>query len=114
MVPSRITTSTMHLKVLGNATASPCSFPIVADIEGYNNTQTDFTLTILPALTFPEQWHNQMQSVADFISPVNSIWTFITAIGAVMVPLFSARIQRSKIRIKRIIKKMDSYSSDPQ
>lgn len=70
MVPLGVTTLTMHIKVLENATATPCSFPIVTGIEGYNRTHADFVLTILPALTPEQQWHNQMQSIADFISPV--------------------------------------------
>jgi hypothetical protein len=110
MDPLGTTTSTMHIEVLENATAKPYSFHIVGHIEGYNATRTDFTLTVLPPLTPEEKWQNQMQNLADFLSPVNSIWTFITAIGAVMVPLVLRRFSKKHERNKKKDKKIDDYS----
>ena len=99
----------MHIKISKNATATPCSFPIAAEIQGYNETRTDFTLTILPALTSEQQWHNSMQSIADFVSPLNSIWTFITPIAAVMIPIVVRKFSKKQEKDKE---KDDEKMSD--
>ena len=41
-----------------------------------------FTITVLP----PKNANDYIQDLANWVSPINSIWTFIAAVGAVLVP----------------------------
>jgi hypothetical protein len=48
-------------------------------------------VNVLPALT----WEERINLLVNWLSPINSIWTFITAVGAVLIP-FIIRIYSKK------------------
>ena len=50
----------------------------------------NITITVLP----PPDLNEQIQNLASWISPINSIWTFVAAIGAVMVLLILRKLTK--------------------
>jgi len=108
-VPSRVSilpfsagVSVLHIKALDNAKAHSYTLPIVSNItfpntitnrggETFSNskreslTQTsNLTLTVLPPYTMNERVND---FVKNWITPITGLWTFLAAVGAVVVPL---------------------------
>ena len=99
--------SKLHVKVLSNAINTMHMIPLHINISfpslqrnntDFNfNTYSLFTITVLP----PKDINDYIKDLADWVSPLNSIWTFIAAIGVVIVPLvlkiYSKRTKRNNI-----------------
>lgn len=124
ILPYNIATSTLKVKALKNATVNSHVLPLSATISfpeifevvilselplNLNSNATpviikNFTqsISILPPFTFGQHMNN----IADWVSPINSIWTFITAIGAILIP-FIIRIYSKKQQKRTSLE--DSY-----
>jgi hypothetical protein len=104
-------TTTLRVEALDNATVKTYQLPILVNItfpkilkpaigEGefpaVGSTiipkNFDLTLSVLPGPGLKEHLDN----FAAFISPLNSVWTFLAAIGAVIVPLIIRRKQKDQ------------------
>ena len=79
------------------------SFPQNTTIFGENLTLTNtkgaktnqsyyYTVTTLPNLELKDHINN----IVEWLSPLNSIWTFLTAIGVVIVPLIIRMYSKQK------------------
>jgi hypothetical protein len=127
MSPSSIAIST--LKITATQDAKPQSFSIPLSMHvtfpkifevtlggklNFENAispmlqkKSYFTITILPELTWPEH----MENFAKWLSPINSVWTFITAVGAVMVPIIIRMYKKKEEKGNKSNNKIDEYSS---
>jgi hypothetical protein len=56
------------------------------------NVTSYFTITVLP----PKNAYGYIQDLANWISPINSVWTFIAALGAVLVPFIIRQYSRKQ------------------
>lgn len=106
--------SKLHIKISPHATGNKVyTLPLHAHIFfpslqrqsssefGFNITSY-FTITVLP----PKNFNDYSQDLANWISPINSIWTFIAAVGVVLVP-FIIRQYSKKQNKKRDDKNLD-------
>jgi len=110
--PSGSGETTLNVKVPENVSISKAkqfNIPIYANIsfpasvsnrggETFSNSKgvsikeaANFTLNLLPPLTFEENLNNIS---TNWISPLNTIWTFVAGIGTVMAPLILILFRR--------------------
>lgn len=113
IIPFGETSSTLHVKDISNG--APRSYPIplkalfsfpqnttivaknitIAKSKGASVSQTIYlTTTILPPLG-PKEY---LDSLVDWLSPINSVWTFLVAVGAVVIPYLVRKYSKQNTR----------------
>jgi hypothetical protein len=59
----------------------------------------------------PLTLQDRLDAFTDWLSPINSIWTFITAIGAVLIP-FIIRLYSNKSKEKETVRNENNGQHD--
>jgi hypothetical protein len=68
------------------------------DVEALNPVPTNITQdSHIAVVTLPPPGYDeQIENVAKWVSPLNSIWTFVAAISAVIIPLIIREKQKDQ------------------
>jgi hypothetical protein len=97
MPSHEVLNSELHIEALPNAAGDKVySLPLLTNIffpslqrgeeSGPDvNVTSYFTIIVLPPKNVYD-YIQDIQDLASWISPINSVWTFIAAVGAVLVP----------------------------
>lgn len=113
-IPGGITTSNLHIKVLPNATVGKDhTFPVYANIlfkPTFNPTNAsvanitkvlDFTVSVLPSLTFQQQISEAWSGVGPALSGFVGLLTAIVGIGGIIGGFFLRKLKKEKDDAKR-------------